>query len=165
MSTPIETNTEELQEILQTVYNLPLAGGGSSKADLVITPDENFRFIKRSPTNPDFNVEKVLFDPNDVIATYEKLLSGNDVRVVLTGRMFFNEEDPKYMATFPAMRVLAASIEAGNNGDYLVVRIPIADGYWHLSDDGIIAHIEYRFFVNTDTGEANLSGSAYWTNV
>lgn len=36
MSTPIETNTEELQEILQTVYNLPNAGGGSSEPDLVI---------------------------------------------------------------------------------------------------------------------------------
>ena len=37
MSTPIETNTEELQEILQTVYNLPLAGGsGKVSWDCVI---------------------------------------------------------------------------------------------------------------------------------
>lgn len=32
----IETNTEELREILQTVYDLPNAGGGSSEPDLVI---------------------------------------------------------------------------------------------------------------------------------
>ena len=37
MSTPIETNTEELQEILQTVYNLPnRSSGGSAEPDLVI---------------------------------------------------------------------------------------------------------------------------------
>lgn len=36
MSTPIETNTEQLQEVLQQVYNLPLAGGSSSTPDLVI---------------------------------------------------------------------------------------------------------------------------------
>ena len=38
MSTPIETNTEELQEILQTVYNLPNAGGsGKVSWDCVLT--------------------------------------------------------------------------------------------------------------------------------
>lgn len=37
MSTPIKSNTEELQEILQTVYNLPNKSSGSStEPDLVI---------------------------------------------------------------------------------------------------------------------------------
>ena len=36
MSTPIETNTEELQAVLQQVYNLPNRSGGSTTPDLVI---------------------------------------------------------------------------------------------------------------------------------
>lgn len=38
MSTPIETNTEQLQEVLQQVYNLPNRSGGSAW-DCVITSD------------------------------------------------------------------------------------------------------------------------------
>lgn len=47
MSTPIETNTEELQEILQTVNNLPNAGGGGSSDVFVVrvTLDENFENV------------------------------------------------------------------------------------------------------------------------
>jgi hypothetical protein len=47
MSTPIETNTEELQNILQTVNNLPNMGGsGSSDVFVVrVTLDENFENV------------------------------------------------------------------------------------------------------------------------
>ena len=40
MSTPIETNTEQLQEVLQQVYNLPSRSGGSTTPDLVINYEE-----------------------------------------------------------------------------------------------------------------------------
>ena len=41
MSTPIETNTEQLQEVLQQVYNLPSRSGGSTTPDLVIGLNAN----------------------------------------------------------------------------------------------------------------------------
>jgi hypothetical protein len=46
MSTPIETNTEELQEILQTVNNLPNFGGGGSSDVFVVhlAVGENYNF-------------------------------------------------------------------------------------------------------------------------
>jgi hypothetical protein len=39
MSTPIETNTEQLQEVLQQVYNLPNRSGGGTTPDLVVVVD------------------------------------------------------------------------------------------------------------------------------
>ena len=76
MATPIETNTEELQEILQTVYNLPMAGG-SSEPDLVITLDDSDSGgINNHP-------EKFSFNSDDVIGVYNKLLTGQTVNCVL----------------------------------------------------------------------------------
>ena len=45
MSTPMETNTEQLREILQQVYDLPEAGsGGSAEPDLVIALTAPFNY-------------------------------------------------------------------------------------------------------------------------
>lgn len=162
MSTPMETNTEELREILQTVYNLPMAGGGSAEPDLVITPDENFQF--RSPAqNSTYNIGKVSFDPTAVVSTYEKLMGGKDVRAVLTGIIGLNSYSPKFMTTQPAMRVIAYDHEVfGLTGDFLVVKFEVVPAYFFLSDDAAPVGIEYRFEINPDTKEANLDVAVYW---
>ena len=67
MSTPIETNTEELQEILNTVYNLPMAGGGSSEPDLVIQFDDpNWDGVKT-------DYSQFTFDSAEVVNTFNSL--------------------------------------------------------------------------------------------
>lgn len=164
MSTPIETNTEELQEILQTVYNLPMAGGGSSEPDLVITPGEDFRFSPASTSNPTFNISKISFDPSAVISTYEKLIAGKDVRVVFTGRILLNSDVPMIMTTYPALRVLAYGTEVTSSSvPALVVRFQCANGYFFMSTSGGWSDMEYRFLINSATGEVTLYGTALWS--
>ena len=94
MSTPIETNTEELNEILQTVYNLPNAGGGSSKPDLVIglnVADTKVRTEDGSACKSITNmtVDDVSIVSGSVSAVVEKLKQGLPVRVVMTDIHFY----------------------------------------------------------------------------
>ena len=160
MSTPIETNTEELQEILQTVYNLPNAGGGSSAPDLVITPGENFNFTKPN-VNGTYNVAQISFNASEVISSYEKLMAGKDVRAVLTGYVGLNSYSPRFMTTQPAMRVLAyGGASYGVDGNYLVVRFNVAHTYFFLSDDQGSLDIDFRFHIDPTTGEVTLDGAA-----
>lgn len=80
MSTPIETNTEELQEILQTVYNLPMAGGGSSEPDLVIVFDDgNWDGVKS-------DYSQFTFDSADVVNTFNKLITPQPINCVLNAK-------------------------------------------------------------------------------
>ena len=84
MST-IETNTEELQEILQQVYDLPdRNAGGSSKPDLILYPNDNYDTYN-GPTE-----STVSYDQAKVISVYQKALSGQDASVTISGRIAFN---------------------------------------------------------------------------
>ena len=165
MATPMETNTEELQEILNTVYNLPMAGGGSSEPDLVITATEDFAWAK--PDNdPTSNFAKILFDPNAVISTYEKHMAGKDVRAVLRGLIFLNSSRPRMMTAYTSDRVIGYGPDvSGDNYNYLVVRFFAAPGYFFLSGDGGYYILEYRFGINPDTGEAVFAGANMWNAI
>ena len=78
MSTPIETNTEELQEILQTVNNLPNVGSSSGGApDMVITIDASI-----SNCEIDGHRECVSFDPAQMMNVYNKVRAGEPVNCV-----------------------------------------------------------------------------------
>ena len=166
MSTPIETNTEELQEILQTVYNLPNrnSGGGSSEPDLIIIPTENFDFAPDNSDNRDYNIKKISFDSESVISTYEKLAAGKDVRVALTGHLTLNSYSPPIMTTAQAERVLVYDETVDSRGKFLVVRFTIACNYFFLSVDGTDTCFEYRFLINP-TGEVTLDAAAFWSNI
>lgn len=103
MATPIETNTEELQEILQTVYNLPMAGGGSSEPDLVITLDNS-----SNSTNIDNHPEKFTFNSEDAISVYNKLLTGQTVNCVLNAT-YWPSSGGCFNASSPHVTALAKS--------------------------------------------------------
>lgn len=78
MSTPIETNTEELQEVLQQVYNLPnRSASGSSTPDLVLTLNVEGRYMD------DNNVTKEAFSikSGSVQSTYTKLKNHEEVKI------------------------------------------------------------------------------------
>ena len=75
MSTPIETNTEELQEILQTVYNLPNAGGsGKVSWDCV---------IESSGTYLEGGKIKFTVVSGSLRSVFDKLTSGEKPNVIL----------------------------------------------------------------------------------
>lgn len=161
MSSPIKTNTEELQNILQQVYNLPDRSSGSAEPDLVITPDENFSFNDVMSGNP-YNIKQILFNPTAVISTYEKLSEGKDVRVVLTGFIFLTSTAPKLMTTYTATRVIAYGTDVDSMGKWLVVRFMAAPSYFFLSGDNGTCEFEYRFLIDTDTNEVELNGAKFW---
>lgn len=95
MATPIETNTEELQEILQTVYNLPMAGGGSSEPDLMIGLNiDNTKLCPdgssapcRSLTNMTKNDVSIISGSISEVA--EKVKQGLPVKVMLNEVHFY----------------------------------------------------------------------------
>lgn len=95
MATPIETNTEELQEILNTVYNLPMAGGGSSEPDLVIGLNvENPKMCPDGSSAPCRSLTHMTLDDVSILsgsisATAEKVRQGLPVRVLLNAVYFY----------------------------------------------------------------------------
>lgn len=79
MSTPIETNTEELQEVLQQVYNLPSrSSGGSATPDLVIVVDGSGNNYLDDMTASAVSIESGSLDD-----TIEKIGNGQYASVLL----------------------------------------------------------------------------------
>lgn len=78
MSTPIETNTEELQEVLQQVYNLPSRSGGSTTPDLVIVVDGS-----SLSSLDDINNSHVSIESGNLANTIEKIQNGQYASVLL----------------------------------------------------------------------------------
>ena len=145
MSTPIETNTEELNEILQTVYNLPnRSSGGSAEPDMTIRTTEGFDFASY-PTTYDYNCNHVTVDQNEFMATYEKLMAGNDVRVTLTGSMPMSTYGLETFATIQADRVIAYIDDYPEVPSIMVrFRVPCQYGHFSSSDNKIVL-IRYLF--------------------
>ena len=108
MSTPIDTNTEELQEILQTVYNLPMAGGGgSAEPDLVIALDNtDWSSMTGHP-------ELLSFNQEDVINTYNKLISGETVNCALNA-IYWPHSGGPVKASSPQISVYAKSEDSNS---------------------------------------------------
>lgn len=163
----IETNTQELREILETVYNLPNAsGGGSAKADLVITgmPQTEpvtanyFSFRRGTMSGKTFGPENVTFDQERVVSAYEKLINGEDVRVALQlPATMFNSWDGFFSATFQAVRVGAGQM----NPTRLIVRFDCAIGFFG-STEGEYNRFEYEFTVDAANRTAVLSNCYLW---
>ena len=154
MSTPIETNTEELQEILQTVYNLPMAGGGSAEPDLVIGLDtSDLEAISDSP-------EKLTFESADVINAYNKLLSGETVNCVLNAK-YRVDSGPAINASSPQIALMARS--EGNNSAR--VGFMLADfNLRHINNvfnGTVLVEIEFSIHGNNTASVVNITASKY----
>lgn len=123
MSTPIETNTEELQEILQTVYNLPTAGGGSSEPDLVIglNVTDTKVFADGATNNArdllDMTVDDVSIISGSVSATAEKVKQGLPVRVLIRSVHFY-WSNSWFSDVGEATQVLIGNSNSYPNDDY-----------------------------------------------
>lgn len=94
MSTPIETNTEQLQEVLQQVYNLPNRSGGSNSYDLIIPINA---LTMQSLTASDIGE----IDYDAVAATKAKLTNGETVKVLIKGLVTMDSGDPYPANMFP----------------------------------------------------------------
>ena len=150
MSTPIETNTEELQEILQTVYNLPNAGGGSSEPDLVIGLDTSDLLTITDQT------ERLTFDSAAVINAYNKLLSGETVNCVLNAK-YHMHSGPAVNASSPQLTVFGQS-ESGNSArvGFMVAAFKLWYAYnGHTGD--VLAIMEFSIHGN---GTASINSFA-----
>lgn len=165
MSTPIETNTNELQEILQTVYNLSMSGGGSNEPDLVITgmvqgddgKGNYFAFVSGIYTYGLYGPEYIEIDQEQVVSAYEKLVSGKEVKAVLYLPVYlFNSWDGAWAVRHPATRI-AATRESDHVR--LVVRFVCTAEY--ASGYGNSFCVEYTFNVDTERRTATLD---FWTN-
>lgn len=94
MSTPIETNTEELRGILEDVYNLPARNGGS-QPDLVIGLNvENPKACPDGTSVPNRDLDWMTLDDVTILSgsvstTVEKFKQGFPVRVLLKDVHFY----------------------------------------------------------------------------
>ena len=86
MSTPIETNTEQLQEVLQQVYNLPSRSGGNTP-DLVLgfnTENTKHYLNSYQITAEDFTIKS-----GSALSTYTKMKNREEVKVILEVDTFY----------------------------------------------------------------------------
>lgn len=147
MATPMETNTEELQEILNTVYNLPMAGGGSSEPDLVIKLD-----------NPDWlqmtdHPELLTFNSEEVINTYNKLLSRETVNCVLNAK-YYIFTGGCVSASSPQITAFALS---DDNNSARIGRMEVLFKLWYAYDYTGDLLVDVLFDIHSDgTATASL---------
>lgn len=94
MATPIETNTEDLREILQAVYDLKnSAGGGSSEPDLVIGAYLNPTEVPDWKPLYEMTSEDFSIVSGSVDAVVEKVKQGLPVKVLLNTLHWYSTED------------------------------------------------------------------------
>ena len=107
MSTPIESNTEQLQEVLQQVYNLPNRSGGSTTPDLVVVVDG----ISSDHTIFDLSADDVSIESGSVEDAIAKMANGGYVKVLV--KLSYRYWTYYYM-NFVAENVVALIFEDGS---------------------------------------------------
>ena len=158
MSTPLETNTEELQEILQTVYNLPDAGGGSSEPDLVINLDAS------ESMGISDKADKITFDSASVINAYNKLLSGETVGCVLNAH-YYPYSGGTVKASSPQITAYAKS-EDGNSARVGYMSVFFNLWYWYGWTGQLLIGIDFSIHSNNTASVSNFiaSRSVQWSS-
>lgn len=139
----IETNTEELREILQTVYDLPnRSSGGGNTPDLVIRfrPVDGDEYF--SGNN---NTAKFSYDPDAVISVYDKVVAGESVNCVLNmERTMFNDDTYAFTSS---PHVFVRAYTPGNSSG-----VPTnLDVYFRVMWDQMNTYMAYIYFEITET--------------
>ena len=138
----IETNTEELREILQTVYDLPNAGGGgSNEPDLVI----GFKPYDGDMYFSDGDPNKFSFDADAVRTVRDKVLLGKAVNCVLNMECALFEDGTYAFASSP--HVFARVYMPGNNSGTPTH----LDLYFRVMWDEMHEYMAYMTFEVTET--------------
>lgn len=137
MNTPIETNTEELQEVLQQVYNLPNRSGGSTTWDCVITSDA------RPPlggTSHSFSVVS-----GSLLSVWEKVNRGEKPNVLF---QYMGEYEGDYFNIFheaTGVEHLGWGEEGGTSADtpveLYIYFFAVRGEYWELKSTDIANNI------------------------
>ena len=139
MSTPIETNTEELQEVLQQVYNLPNRSGGSTTPDLVISFVANEGDSYLTPDSvvaSNFSIKS-----GSVQSTYTKLMNREEVKVILEHEYWYGNS--KYTGVFHPIMVCAEEYSTQNTQSVcLEFAVNLVPGYGYTRFMGLIFNLD-----------------------
>ena len=120
MSTPIETNTEQLQEVLQQVYNLPSRSGGSTTPDLVL--GINAENTKTGWYQLDESrLSDISIISGSVSAVAEKLKQGITPRILLKALEFYANNEWS-IGLAEASQVALRAVETYPSDSYEQVR-------------------------------------------
>lgn len=101
MSTPIETNTEQLQEVLQQVYNLPNRSGGSNSYDLIINMSGEY-WTAGADYDPYTNLT-IAYDEEALQTTAAKIQSGEKASVIIRFNLVMDSGSPYDGVMYPVM--------------------------------------------------------------
>lgn len=147
MATPIETNTEGLEGILQQVYNLPnRSTGGSSGPDLVISAPEDFFDYD----DPDFSL--LVFDSAQVVATYQKVLAGEGANVLFNFYMGVTSALPRFNISATASDMLAS-----DEGNQLTCNFIILSYFTGTANTPVFHGYNINFSINPASGSATVA--------
>lgn len=139
MSTPIETNTEQLQEVLQQVYNLPNRSASSDSYDLEIEVSLSWHTDDRTTIQ---ELSDLSYSAEDVKKVVEKLLRGEEPKVIVKGTMEQDSGGLNQIYIHPDT-VFGSSWEDGNAFSVSVVCVT-SNSYYQ----GVLSFV---FFANDST--------------
>lgn len=171
MSTPIETNTEELQDIVNRVYKLPNIGGsGSSAADLVIGLNVANTRLPTSQTknNPHFNkftVDDISIESGSISTVAAKVQQGIPIKVLLKEIHFYNSTLWS-MGICESTHVSVCSVDKTyptDVYDYLQVTFFASDFPEIDSEWGGSGPIRLKMVFNIETGSPVYYGYSQWS--
>lgn len=128
MSTPIETNTEQLQEVLQQVYNLPSRSGGNTKYDMTINLSGEFWVSDSSDYKPSEKLT-VTFDESEFRNTAEKLYAGESASIIVRGELALASGDPEPVVMYPTFIKPSAHDSTTGRTHSLYVTVIIHNSY------------------------------------
>lgn len=111
MSTPIETNTEQLQEVLQQVYNLPSRSGGNAGYDLII--DQNSASIAiNTPTSAD----NFVITKGSLLDVWQRVQNGEKVKACV--RCGYHYGLNTYRKVYDIDRIITEGLTATEHDQY-----------------------------------------------
>ena len=156
MSMPIETNTEELQDIVNYVYNLPNIGGKSSQPDLVIGLNvENTKVCPDDSSTPnrnffDMTEEDIVVLQGSVSTVADKINQGLPVKIALkVVHFYWSNSWFRSVAESSHALVVNSNVEyPSENSQYLSIAFFVSEFGFVAPAHPLLVHISF----NVETG-------------